>query len=151
MAKKKSSKKSSRARRVGAALFGGYKGTALATVSGGAGYYLSMFAAQHSQTVRDRWYLLPAALVASGHFAKKTRKLAGPGVAACVLGGYQLAQNFAFYRQRQAQQPAAAQMSAAAATPQLTAEETAMLMSAAERNAGVSDSAMLVGRPLSAR
>lgn len=146
MPKKKSSNKSpSRARRIGAAMFGGYKGTALATVSGGALYYGSMFAGQHSQTVRDRWYLLPAALIAGGHFAKKSKKLAGPAVAACVIGGYQLAQNYAFQRQRS--QQAAPQLAAPQAAPQLSAQEAAMVIDMASRRPA-SDSAMVVGKPL---
>lgn len=148
MAKKKSTKKNSRARHIGAAMFGGTKGTALAAVSGGALYYGSMFAGQHSQTVRDRWYLLPAALIVGGHFAKKSRKLAGPAVAACTIGGYQLAQNYAFQRQRpQQQQQAAPQIVAAAAAPELPAGEAAMVVDMAARRAR-GDSALVVGKAL---
>lgn len=92
MAKKKSKGKS-RARRAGAALIRGAKGTVVCGGTGAVSYHGAMMGAENIEFLRSRWWATPLALLAGGHFVKRKTRLAGVGAALCGVGGYLFEQN----------------------------------------------------------
>lgn len=69
-----------RAKAAGKYALSGAKGSATAVGSGAAAYYAAKIASEHVETLRSRWWAVPAALAAGGHFAKKKNVALGAGL-----------------------------------------------------------------------
>jgi len=100
---KKNSRTKERARRAGAFMARGWKGTAFEGVVGAVAYHAQMKVAEASETVRSRWYVGPLALVAAGHFIKRRPRLAGIGAAMIGAGGYAFELNRSIVKQSEEQ------------------------------------------------
>lgn len=69
-----------RAKAAGKYALSGAKGSAMAAGSGAAAYYAGKIASEHVETLRSRWWGIPAALAVGGHFAKKKNVALGAGL-----------------------------------------------------------------------
>jgi hypothetical protein len=86
----------------------GAKGTAIETIVGLVTFYGHRMASEKVAFARDHTLAVPIALVAAGHFAKRSRRFGALGAALCGAGGYAGAQAFELQKAVNAANPPAA-------------------------------------------